>query len=84
MHLIIQVKLREEHKLRVSDNRMLRRILGTRTEEVDEICNIPVGIPEGRDHSEYMGVYVKIRLEWILGSTMRCIWFSIGTRSEIL
>jgi hypothetical protein len=38
------------------------------THERDEKCVQNLGRkPEGRDHSEYLGVSEKIILEWILG-----------------
>jgi len=38
-----------------------------RIEEVGNICKVFSGRPEGRDHSEDLGIDGKIILEWILG-----------------
>jgi hypothetical protein len=71
--------LREEHRLRVFGNRVLRRIFGPKRDEVigewrklhsgelHNVYRVLVGKPEGKDHLKDPGVDGRMESKWTLG-----------------
>jgi hypothetical protein len=68
--------LREKHRLRIFENRVLRRIFGSKMKtnhgenyimKGGGVYRVLIGMPKGKNHWKDLGIGGKITLRWSLG-----------------